>query len=102
MTWCMPPVVVPTQAEPAPKPVHPSELTPPGLRSFNPPPTLEARMRTLSMVHHRVADFDAWKQVYDGVVDVQRGGGVVFHQVLRDQSDPNMVVVTHSFDSSEE
>jgi heme-degrading monooxygenase HmoA len=59
-------------------------------------------MRTLSMVHHRVADFDAWKQVYDSVVDVQRGGGVVFHQVLRDQSDPNMVVVTHSFETADE
>ena len=58
-------------------------------------------MRTFSIIHHRVADFDAWKQVYDGVHDMQSEGGVRFHQVLRSQEDPSMVVVTHAFDSRE-
>ena len=33
-------------------------------------------MRTVTLVHHRVADYDAWKQVYDGVHEMQRAGGV--------------------------
>jgi heme-degrading monooxygenase HmoA len=58
-------------------------------------------MRTVTLVHHRVRDFEAWKQVYDGVREVQRDGGVRFHQVLRSADDPTMVVVTHAFDSRE-
>jgi heme-degrading monooxygenase HmoA len=53
------------------------------------------------LVDHRVADFDAWKQVYDGFRDGQREGGVRFHQVLRDPNDLKRVVVTHVFDSRE-
>jgi heme-degrading monooxygenase HmoA len=56
-------------------------------------------MRTVSIVHHRVADYDAWKQVYDSVRDVQRAGGVRQHAVLRPADDPSMVVVVHTFDS---
>ena len=59
-------------------------------------------MRTLMLVHHRVADFSTWKQVYDGYRDAQRQGGVRFHQVLRSREDPGMVVVTHVFDSRAE
>jgi hypothetical protein len=33
-------------------------------------------MRTVTLVHHRVQDYDAWRRVYDGVRDVQRDGGV--------------------------
>ena len=51
------------------------------------------------LVDHRVADFDAWKQVYDDFRGNQREGGVRFHQVLRDPEDPNRVVVTHVSDS---
>jgi heme-degrading monooxygenase HmoA len=56
-------------------------------------------MRTLALIDHRVADFDAWKRVYDDFRDGQRRGGVVFHQVLRSREDPNRLVVTHVFDS---
>jgi heme-degrading monooxygenase HmoA len=55
----------------------------------------------VSLLHHRVADFDAWKQVYDGFRDAQREGGVRYQSVLRSTDDPNLVVVTHSFDSKE-
>ena len=58
-------------------------------------------MRTLAAVDHRVADFDAWKEVYDSVRDLQRMGGVRYHQVLREASDPNRVYVTHVFDTRE-
>jgi hypothetical protein len=51
-----------------------------------------------SLVHHRVADYDAWKRVYDSVEPVQRDGGVRSHTVWRVHDDPNVVVVEHSFD----
>ena len=56
-------------------------------------------MRTVTLVHHRVRDFDAWKQVYDSVRDVQRDGGVRYQRVMRSADDPNMVVVVHEFES---
>jgi heme-degrading monooxygenase HmoA len=56
---------------------------------------------TVTIVHHRVADFDAWKETYDGFRDAQREGGVRTHTVLRTTDDPNLVVVTHSFDSAD-
>jgi len=59
-------------------------------------------MRTVLAIHHRVADFDAWKAVYDSVRPMQEAGGVRFQQVLNQTSDPNMVYVTHTFDSREE
>jgi quinol monooxygenase YgiN len=58
-------------------------------------------MRTVTLVHHRVADYDAWKQVYDGVREMQRAGGVRQYAVLRPEDDPAMVVVVHTFDSPE-
>ena len=61
----------------------------------------EASMRTYTFVHHRVADFDAWKQVYDQFADVQREGGVRWQQVWRGREDPSMVVVMHQFDDAE-
>jgi len=54
-------------------------------------------VRTLMLIRHRVADFDAWKQAYDGFREGQKQGGVQFHQVLRGTEDPNLVVVTHVF-----
>jgi|SRR5215831_7537448 len=54
---------------------------------------------TLALVRHRVADFGAWKEVYDGFAPVQAEHGVRAHQVLRSIEDPNDVTVTHTFDS---
>ncbi len=56
-------------------------------------------MRTVTIAHHRVADYGAWKQAYDGVRDLQRAGGVRQHAVLRPADDPGLVVVVHTFDS---
>jgi hypothetical protein len=33
-------------------------------------------MRTVSIVHHRVADHDAWTAVDDSVAHLERAGGV--------------------------
>jgi quinol monooxygenase YgiN len=56
-------------------------------------------MRTILLVDHRVADFDAWLTVYDEIRGWQHDTGVRFEQVLRSTDDPNRVLVTHAFDS---
>jgi heme-degrading monooxygenase HmoA len=56
---------------------------------------------TTLLIHHRVDDYDAWKQVYDSVGDMQRNGGVRSHRVWRSADDSNLVVVEHAFDSRE-
>jgi len=56
---------------------------------------------TVAIVRHRVADFDAWKQVYDSFAPIQAEHGVQAHQVLRSAENPNDIIVTHTFDSRE-
>jgi heme-degrading monooxygenase HmoA len=56
-------------------------------------------MRTILLVDHRVADFDAWLKVYDEIRGWQHDSGVRFEQVLRSIDDPSRVLVTHAFDS---
>jgi hypothetical protein len=65
-------------------------------------PNEEAQMRTVLAINHRVADFDAWKELYDSVRPMQAAGGVRYQTVLAQASDPTMVYVTHTFDSREE
>ena len=57
---------------------------------------------TISFVLHRVADYDAWRRVYDSFGDAQRQGGVSGHAVYRAEGDPNNVLVMHQFGSSGE
>jgi quinol monooxygenase YgiN len=56
---------------------------------------------TIALVRHRVADFDAWKKVYDGFAPIQAEHGVQNHQVLRSIDNPDELIVTHTFDSHE-
>ena len=56
---------------------------------------------TVALVRHRVADFDAWRKVYDGFAPMQADHGVHAHQVLRSIENPNDVTVTHTFNSRE-
>jgi quinol monooxygenase YgiN len=53
------------------------------------------------VVHHRVADYDAWKLVFDEHEPVRRGHGEIEHRVYRDIHDPNRVVVHNDFPSEE-
>jgi heme-degrading monooxygenase HmoA len=50
---------------------------------------------------HRVADYEAWRQVYDSVSEMQESGGVTSESVHRLVDDPNNVLVLHYFDSVE-
>jgi len=56
---------------------------------------------TTTLVRHRVANYDAWKTVYDNFAPIQAENGVRAHQVLRSQDSPNDVVVIHTFDNLE-
>ena len=50
-----------------------------------------------AMVRHGVADFDAFRKVYDSFGDAQREGGVIEESVHRLEEDPNTVLVVHRF-----
>ncbi len=54
---------------------------------------------TIALVRHRVADYDAWKTVYDNFAPMQAEHGVRAHQVLRSLDDRSEVTVVHTFDS---
>jgi hypothetical protein len=51
---------------------------------------LAARRRALAP---RVADFDAWKPVFDEHGSVRREHGLTDNAVLRDEDDANMVTI---------
>ncbi|MGZ5415323.1 MAG: hypothetical protein ACXWDC_09545 [Aeromicrobium sp.] len=53
----------------------------------------------ISLVLHRVADFDAWRPVYDSVAHLQTTGGVTSESVHRMADDPGNVLVIHEFDT---
>jgi hypothetical protein len=54
------------------------------------------------LIHHRVADYDAWRPVYDRVTSGSMGERVRSHQILRGADDPNLVVVVETYDSRED
>jgi hypothetical protein len=45
------------------------------------------------IVKHRVANFEAWKQVFDSLNETRRQHGWTSHLVVRDASDPNVVTI---------
>jgi quinol monooxygenase YgiN len=44
------------------------------------------------LIIHDVADYPAWKRVFDGAAGIRRDAGERSYQVLRYQSDPNRIV----------
>ncbi|MFC9772563.1 MULTISPECIES: hypothetical protein [unclassified Pseudarthrobacter] len=52
---------------------------------------------TVAHILHRVADYDAWRKLYDSVGDMQKEGGVTEHSVHRMVDDPDNVLVIHHF-----
>jgi len=53
----------------------------------------------LLLIQHRVADYDAWREVYDSVADMQEFAEVTSESVHRMVDDPDNVLVLHYFDS---
>ncbi|VXB38089.1 conserved hypothetical protein [Arthrobacter sp. 9AX] len=52
---------------------------------------------TVALILHRVADYDAWRKVYDSVGDMQKEAGVTQEAVHRMVDDPDNVLVIHHF-----
>lgn len=48
-------------------------------------------------VRHQVADYAAWRRVYDGLAPTQKARGVLAETVYQAADDPNNVTVTHEF-----
>ena len=44
------------------------------------------------LIIHEVADYDAWKQVFDQAAGIRREAGERSYHVLRDAGQPNRVV----------
>ena len=44
------------------------------------------------LIMHEVADYPAWKKVFDGAVGLRRDAGERSYQVLKYQHDPNRIV----------
>ena len=44
------------------------------------------------LIIHAVADYAAWKVVFDQSATLRRDAGEVTYQVLKDETDPNLVV----------
>ena len=44
------------------------------------------------LIIHEVADYPAWKKVFDGAAEIRREAGERSFQVLKYQSDPNKIV----------
>ena len=52
-------------------------------------------------VHHEVADYGAWRKVYDAFGPTQKKLGVIYEAVYQSTEDPNDVTVIHDFHSVE-
>ena len=44
------------------------------------------------LIIHEVADYAAWKQVFDGAAEIRKAAGERSYQVLRYENDPNRIV----------
>jgi len=44
------------------------------------------------LIIHEVADYFAWKKVFDGAAGIRKEAGERSYQVLRYQNDPNRIV----------
>ena len=52
-------------------------------------------------IDHRVRDYDAWKQAFDGDPVGRQQGGVRRYRIARHADDPNHVVIDLEFDDAQ-
>lgn len=50
-------------------------------------------------VRHDVADYAAWREIYDGLESLRAEYGCTAQQVLRDPANANELFITHEFPS---
>ena len=58
-------------------------------------------MSVTAVVRHKVADYDAWRTVYDTLADLQANGGVTAESVHRLVGDGNDLLVVHQFETAD-
>ncbi|MGZ4289633.1 MAG: hypothetical protein ACXVQZ_03335 [Gaiellaceae bacterium] len=58
-------------------------------------------MTTTVLISHRVADYEAWQVIYDEATAGPLGSDVLTYRVWRGQDDPNLVVITETYESRE-
>lgn len=56
-------------------------------------------MSVTAVIQHKVADYSAWRKVYEEVADLQTRGGVIAKSVHRGGDDVNLVLVQHTFET---
>jgi hypothetical protein len=61
----------------------------------------EETVAVRTFVRHRVADYPAWRAVYDRFDEQRRELGVTNHAVYQTVGDPNDVTVWHDFSTRE-
>ena len=59
-------------------------------------------MAVTAFIQHRVTDYDAWREVYDGFADAQNAGGVTHESVHRAKDDANDLMIIHGFATAAE
>jgi hypothetical protein len=52
---------------------------------------------TTMFIRHSVANYQAWRKVYDGFAPVQKAKGVTAQAVYQAADNPNDITVTHDF-----
>ena len=52
-------------------------------------------MTAALIVRHRVANFEAWKTVFDSMTEVRRAHGWIATIMYRDATDPNLVTIVN-------
>jgi hypothetical protein len=52
---------------------------------------------TTMFIRHSVANYQAWRKVYDGFAAVQKARGVTAQAVYQAANNPNDITVTHDF-----
>ena len=50
-------------------------------------------------IKHKVADYGAWKEVFDGFVETRRAGGEKSFQILHPDNDPNNLYLMFEWDN---
>jgi quinol monooxygenase YgiN len=55
-------------------------------------PTLGEAILQFVLIIHEVADYAAWKKVFDQSAGIRKDAGEVTYQVLKYQTDPNRIV----------
>ena len=56
---------------------------------------------TTVMIHHRVADYDRWKNEYDRIFEGPLSAAVTSYRIWRGQDDPGLVILEETYESRE-